>query len=117
MRRLAFAVLLGGALVIGGCASAPARTPGTYVSQSEPVFLITEAQADQILVDAMNTEFGSNPIVRIEHPNNRPRSSSCSTATRSSPPWLRPGGVRLTARCRTATTSPSRTAAPCRCRE
>lgn len=69
MKRLAYAALIAGALVIGGCASAPARTPGTYVSQSEPVFLITEAQADQILVDAMNTEFGNSPIVRVEHPN------------------------------------------------
>ncbi len=69
MKRLTFAALLAGAMVIGGCASAPARTPGTYVSQSEPVFLITEAQADQILVDAMNAEFGTSPIVRVEHPN------------------------------------------------
>lgn len=69
MKRLTFAALLAGAMVIGGCASAPARTPGTYVSQSEPVFLITEAQADQILVDAMNVEFGTSPIVRVEHPN------------------------------------------------
>lgn len=69
MKRLAYAALIAGALVIGGCASAPARTPGTYVSQSEPVYLITEAQADQILVDAMNAEFGTSPIVRVEHPN------------------------------------------------
>lgn len=69
MKRLAYAALFAGTLAIGGCASAPARTPGSYVSQSEPVFLITEAQADQILVDAMNTEFGTSPIVRIEHPN------------------------------------------------
>lgn len=69
MKRMLFAVLATGVLAIGGCASAPARTPGTYVSQSEPVFLITEAQADHILVDAMNTEFGTSPIVRIEHPN------------------------------------------------
>ncbi|WP_336976356.1 hypothetical protein [Brevundimonas nasdae] len=69
MKRLAFAILAVGALAISGCASGPARTPGTYVSQSEPVYLITEAQADQILVDAMNVEFGTSPIVRIEHPN------------------------------------------------
>jgi len=69
MKRLVFAVLVAGALVVGGCASAPARTPGTYVSQSEPVYLITEAQADQILVDAMNAEFGTSPVVRVEHPN------------------------------------------------
>lgn len=69
MKRLAYAALLTGVLTIGGCASAPARTPGTYVSQSESVFLITEAQADQILVDAMNAEFGTSPIVRVEHPN------------------------------------------------
>lgn len=67
MKRLVYAAFVAGALV--GCASAPARTPGTYVSQSEPVYLITEAQADQILVDAMNTEFGTSPIVRVEHPN------------------------------------------------
>ncbi|WP_295246375.1 hypothetical protein [uncultured Brevundimonas sp.] len=69
MKRLFYAALFAGALVVGGCASAPARTPGTYVSQSEPVYLITEAQADQILVDAMNVEFGTSPIVRVEHPN------------------------------------------------
>ncbi|WP_312404518.1 hypothetical protein [Brevundimonas sp.] len=69
MKRILFAVLATGALAIGGCASAPARTPGTYVSQSEPVYLITEAQADQILVDSMNAEFGTSPIVRVEHPN------------------------------------------------
>ncbi|GAA0763949.1 hypothetical protein GCM10010203_34190 [Actinomadura yumaensis] len=69
MKRIFFAVLATGALAISGCASAPARTPGTYVSQSEPVYLITEAQADQILVDAMNVEFGTSPIVRIEQPN------------------------------------------------
>lgn len=69
MKRILFVALTTGALAIGGCASAPARTPGTYVSQSEPVFLISEAQADQILVDAMNVEFGTSPIVRIEHPN------------------------------------------------
>ena len=69
MRTLAYAALALGILTISGCASAPARTPGTYVSQSEPVFLISEAQADQILVDAMNVEFGASPIARIEHPN------------------------------------------------
>lgn len=69
MRTLAYAALALGILTISGCASAPARTPGTYVSQSEPVFLISEAQADQILVDAMNVEFGTSPIVRVEHPN------------------------------------------------
>lgn len=69
MKRLIYAILAAGALAISGCASGPARTPGTYVSQSEPVFLISEAQADQILVDAMNVEFGSSPIVRVEHPN------------------------------------------------
>lgn len=68
MKRLVFAVSAV-ALVLGGCASAPARTPGTYVSQSEPVFLISEAQADRILVDAMNVEFGTSPIVRVEHPH------------------------------------------------
>ncbi|KAK0340003.1 hypothetical protein LTR94_032273, partial [Friedmanniomyces endolithicus] len=62
MRTLVYAALAAGALAVSGCASAPARTPGSYVSQSEPVFLITEAQADQILVDAMNTEFGNSPI-------------------------------------------------------
>jgi len=69
MKRLAFAALAASAFAISGCASAPARTPGTYVSQSEPVYLITQAQADQILVDAMNAEFGTSPIVRVEHPN------------------------------------------------
>lgn len=69
MRRLVYAALVASALVVSGCASAPARTPGTYVSQSEPVYLITEAQADQILVDSMNAEFGTSPIVRVEHPN------------------------------------------------
>ena len=69
MKRLVFAALAASAFAISGCASAPARTPGTYVSQSEPVYLITEAQADQILVDAMNVEFGTSPIVRVEHPN------------------------------------------------
>lgn len=69
MKRLVYAGLAVGALAISGCASAPARTPGTYVSQSEPMFLISEAQADQILVDAMNVEFGTSPIVRVEHPN------------------------------------------------
>jgi len=69
MKRLVFAVLVAGALVVGGCASAPAMTPGNYVRRSEPVYLITEGQADQILVDAMNAEFGTAPIVRIEHPN------------------------------------------------
>lgn len=68
MRSFAYA-LAACAFAISGCASAPARTPGTYVSQSEPVYLITEAQADQILVDAMNAEFGTSPIVRVEHPN------------------------------------------------
>ena len=33
------------------------------------MFLISEVQADQILVDAMNVEFGTSPIVRVEHPN------------------------------------------------
>lgn len=69
MKRFVYAILATATLAIGGCASAPARTPGTYVSQSEPVYLITEAQADQILVDAMNAEFGTSPIVRVEHPN------------------------------------------------
>ncbi|WP_295207187.1 hypothetical protein [uncultured Brevundimonas sp.] len=69
MKRLVYAALVTSTLVVGGCASAPARTPGTYVSQSESVYLITEAQADQILVDAMNAEFGTAPILRIEHPN------------------------------------------------
>lgn len=44
-------------------------TPGSYVSRSEPVFLITEAQADQILVAAMNVEFGTSPMVRVEYPH------------------------------------------------
>lgn len=69
MKALVSAALMVGVLALSGCASAPARTPGTYVSQSEPVYLITEAQADQILVDAMNVEFGSDPIVRVEAPN------------------------------------------------
>lgn len=69
MMRLIQASLVLGVLAIGGCAAAPARTPGNYVSQSAPVFLITEAQADQILVNAMNVEFGNSPIVRVEHPN------------------------------------------------
>ena len=69
MRRLLQAGLVLGVLAIGGCASAPARTPGNYVSQNAAVFLITEAQADRILVDAMNVEFGSDPIVRVEAPN------------------------------------------------
>jgi len=69
MRAVVETALAVGALAISACASAPARTPGTYVSQSEPVYLITEAQADQILMDAMNIEFGSDPIVRVEHPN------------------------------------------------
>lgn len=68
MKAPVSAALVAGVLVLSGCASAPARTPGSYVSQSEPVFLITEAQADQILVDAMNIELGSDPIVRVEHP-------------------------------------------------
>ena len=62
MRTLLYAALAAGVLAVSGCASAPARTPGSYVRQSEPVFLISEAQADQILVDAMNVEFGSDPI-------------------------------------------------------
>lgn len=69
MKRLVYAALAASAFAVSGCASAPARTPGTYVSQSEPVYLITEAQADQILVDAMNVEFGTSPIVRVDHPN------------------------------------------------
>ena len=69
MKVFVYAALAAGLLAISGCASAPARTPGSYVSQSEPVYLITEAQADRILVDAMNIEFGSDPIVRVEHPN------------------------------------------------
>jgi len=69
MNAFVYAALAAGLLAISGCASAPARTPGSYVSQSEPVYLITEAQADRILVDAMNVEFGSDPIVRVEHPN------------------------------------------------
>lgn len=69
MRQAVSAGLAATALAIAGCASAPARTPGSYVSQSEPVFLISEAQADRILVDAMNAEFGTSPIVRVEHPN------------------------------------------------
>lgn len=68
MRALVSAALVVGVLTLSACASAPARTPGTYVSQSEPVYLITEAQADQILVDAMNVEFGRDPIVRVEAP-------------------------------------------------
>lgn len=69
MKRLVYAAFAAGIMAVSGCASAPARTPGTYVSQSEPVFLISEVQADQILVDAMNVEFGNNPVVRVEHPN------------------------------------------------
>lgn len=69
MRRLFQAGLILGVLAISGCASAPARIPGNYVSQNAAVFLITEAQADRILVDAMNVEFGSSPVVRVEHPN------------------------------------------------
>lgn len=69
MSRAVSAALVAAALTIGGCASAPARTPGSYVSQGEPVYLITEAQADQILVDAMNAEFGTAPIVRVEYPH------------------------------------------------
>lgn len=69
MRRLLQAGLVLGVLAISGCASAPARTPGNYVSQNAAVFLITEAQADRILVEAMNVEFGNSPIVRVEHPN------------------------------------------------
>ena len=69
MRAVVSAALLVGVLTLSGCASGPARTPGTYVSQSEPVYLITEAQADQIMVDAMNIEFGNDPIVRVEAPN------------------------------------------------
>lgn len=69
MMRLIQASLVLGVLAVAGCASAPARIPGTYVSQSAPVFLITEAQADRILLDAMNVEFGNSPIVRVEHPN------------------------------------------------
>ncbi len=57
------------ALAFSGCASAPAMTPGSYVSRSEPVFLISETEADQILVDAMNAEFGTSPIVRVEYPH------------------------------------------------
>lgn len=41
MKALISAALVTGVLALSGCASAPARTPGTYVSQSEPVFLIT----------------------------------------------------------------------------
>jgi len=69
VRALISAALVIGVLTLNGCASAPARTPGTYVNRSEPVYLITEVQADQVLVDAMNVEFGTAPIVRIEHPN------------------------------------------------
>lgn len=69
MKKLVYAALAAGLLATSACAAGPAKTPGTYVSQSEPVFLISEAQADQILVDAMNVEFGNSPIVRIEHPN------------------------------------------------
>lgn len=38
----------------------------------------------------MNIEFGSDPIVRVEHPTKgiRPPSSSCSTAIRFLPPWF-----------------------------
>ncbi len=69
MRAVIATALCVGVMALSACASAPARTPGTYVSQSEPVYLITEAQADQILVDAMNVEFGTAPIVRVEAPN------------------------------------------------
>ena len=69
MSRVVSAALIAVALTIGGCASAPARTPGAYVSQGEPVYLISEAQADQILVDAINAEFGTAPIVRVEYPH------------------------------------------------
>lgn len=69
MSRVFPAALAVAALAFSGCASAPAMTPGSYVSRSEPVFLITEAQADQILVDAMNVEFGTSPIVRVEYPH------------------------------------------------
>lgn len=69
MKRFLSAVSLTVALTISACAAGPAMTPGNYVSRSEPVHLISEAQADQILVDAMNIEFGTAPIVRVEHPN------------------------------------------------
>jgi len=68
MKRILAALAIG-AFALSGCASAPARTPGNYVNQAAPVFLITEAQADRILVEAMNVEFGNTPIVRVEHPN------------------------------------------------
>lgn len=69
MKKFVCLALAAGALAISGCASAPAMTPGSYVKTNEPVFLISEAQADQILLDAMNVEFGTSPIVRVEHPN------------------------------------------------
>lgn len=69
MNRLFHTALAVAALAFSGCASAPAMTPGSYVSRSEPVFLISEVQADQILVDAMNAEFGTSPMVRVEYPH------------------------------------------------
>lgn len=67
-RVSAGAFVVAATFLISACASAPARTPGNFVSQ-EQVFLITEAQADRILVDAMNVEFGNSPIVRVEAPH------------------------------------------------
>lgn len=69
LKAFAGAAAIGATLLITACASAPARTPGNYVNRSEPVFLITEAQADQVLVDAMNAEFGNSPMVRVEAPH------------------------------------------------
>lgn len=69
VRVLAGTFALSSVLLISACASAPARTPGRFVSSTEPVFLITEGQADRILVDAMNVEFGTSPMVRVEAPH------------------------------------------------
>lgn len=70
MRVLAVAVLLCTcASLVSACASAPARTPASFVDRSQRVFLITEAQADRVLIEAMITEFGNDPISKIDLPN------------------------------------------------
>ena len=56
-------------MATAACAAAPARIPAGIISATEPVFLISATQADQVLVTAMTAEFGDTPIVPVEFPH------------------------------------------------